>query len=83
VKPRILGYREAQVLRLVEADLAERGAVRSYGRIAAELGMCGRNAVCNVIGRLERRGLVCRIRRGPSRSIMVRTRELPAKCDQT
>ena len=61
---RILGYRETQILHLVGADLAERGSVRSYEAIAAALGMRHRSNVCNIIGRLERRGLVRRCDQG-------------------
>lgn len=62
---RILGYREQQVLQLVASDLAGAGRVRSYRAIAEALGMSQRSHVCDVMGRLERRGLLIRIGAGP------------------
>jgi predicted transcriptional regulator of viral defense system len=72
MRERILGYRETQVFKLVLADLAERGVVRSYDAIAAALGMRHKSHVCDVIGRLERRGLIQRTGSGSRRTISAR-----------
>lgn len=55
---RVLGYRETQILAIIRSDLEQRGRVRSYAAIARHLGMKHRSHVCDVIGRLERRGLI-------------------------
>lgn len=74
---RILGYRAVQVLQLIAVDLAEQGRVRSYQQIAETLGMRHRSHVADVIGRLERRGLIRRIGEGPNRRIDRARREHP------
>lgn len=68
---RILGYRETQILALVTADLTARGSVRTHRAIAAQLGMRHSSHVADVIGRLERRGLVQRIGESRDRTIML------------
>ena len=66
---RILGYREHQILALITSDLKATGRVRSYDQIATALGMRHKSHVCDTIGRLERRGLLKRVRNGARKRI--------------
>ena len=67
---KVLGFREHQILRLVEADLAHEGKVRSFREIALALGMA-RNHAADSLRRLERRGLLSRVGAGRGRQIVL------------
>lgn len=60
VSGRCLGYREHQLLALIEYDLGSVGRTRSYRAMASLLGMWPHH-VAETIGRLERRGFIVRI----------------------
>lgn len=66
---RVLGYRQSQVLRYVRQTIAEDGRAPSYGMIREELGIRSRGKVCEIVDRLERRGLLRRAGRGRVRRI--------------
>lgn len=55
-----LGYRGQQVLEYIEAAIHHHERAPSYAQIADDLGMSSIADVCNVIRRLERRGLLNR-----------------------
>jgi SOS-response transcriptional repressor LexA len=55
-----LGYRGRQVLSLVTATLEDGHRPPSYAMIADQLGMSSIADVCNVVRRLEKRGLLRR-----------------------
>ncbi len=57
---RQLGYRGQQVLVFVSATIAAGHRPPSYAMIADALGMNSIADVCNVVRRLERRGLIVR-----------------------
>ena len=67
--PRVLGYRGEQVLRYVRQTIAEEGRAPSYGMICDELGIRDRGKVCEVVQRLERRGLLRRTGSGRVRRL--------------
>lgn len=54
-----LGFRGHQVLEYVTATVERRGHAPSYTDIASHLGMSVSD-VCNVVRRLEHRGMLCR-----------------------
>ena len=62
---RVLGYRAVHVLEFVRITIERQGRAPSYGMIADELGFLSRADVCNVVKRLEKRGLL--MRAGPAR----------------
>lgn len=66
-----LGYRAFQVLAYVEQTIASEGRAPSYGMIANELGLRGRNDVCRIVKRLEKRGVVSRVGAGRVRRIRI------------
>ena len=55
-----LGYRGQQVLEYIEAAIQHHERAPSYAQIADALGMSSVADVCNVVRRLERRGLLRR-----------------------
>lgn len=66
---RALGYRAVQVLGYVRETIAEQGQAPSYRMIADELGVGSRGKVCEIVKRLERRGLLSRAGSGRVRRI--------------
>lgn len=66
---RALGYRSFQVLAYVRETVAEEGRAPSYGMICDELGISSKAKVCDIVKRLERRGLVNRAGCGRVRRI--------------
>lgn len=66
---RALGYRSVQVLGYVRQTIEREGQVPSYGMIANELGIRDRAKVCEIVDRLERRGLLHRAGKGRVRRI--------------
>lgn len=66
---RVLGYRAAQVLGYVRATIDEQGQAPSYRMIASELGIATKGEVCEIVQRLERRGLLRRTGSGRVRRI--------------
>lgn len=68
---RVLGYRSFQVLAYVQATIAVEGRAPSYGMIADELGI-NKPKVCDIVKRLERRGLLLRVGSGRVRRIRLR-----------
>lgn len=57
---RCLGYRGRQVLGYIQAVAEQNGRPPSYTMIADDLGMSSVSDVCNVVRRLEKRGLLSR-----------------------
>lgn len=55
-----LGYRGSQVMLIVNTATAANQRPPSYAMIASALGMGSIADVCNVVRRLERRGLLAR-----------------------
>lgn len=70
---RALGYRGFQVLNYVRDTIGADGRAPSYDMIADATGISSRSKVCEVVARLERRGLVSRVGAG-----RVRRLRLPA-----
>lgn len=66
---RVLGYRGAQVLDYVQRVLRDEGQAPSYSMIRDELGIHTKGEVCEIVGRLERRGLLRRVGHGRIRRI--------------
>lgn len=66
---RTLGYRGTQVLRYVNEVIEDEGEAPSYSMIRDELGFNLRSDVCNVVRRLEQRGLLRRVGHGRVRRI--------------
>jgi SOS-response transcriptional repressor LexA len=66
---RVLGYRQSQVLAYVRKVTTEDGRAPSYSMIAKEVGIGSRGKVCEIVERLERRGLLRRVGRGRVRRI--------------
>jgi len=60
IEGRQLGYRGAQVLGYVQLVAVNDGRAPSYAQIADALGMGSIADVCNVVRRLEKRGLLRR-----------------------
>ena len=58
---RVLGYRSVQVLAFVHSTIASDGIAPSYTMIADHLGISSRAKVCEIVKRLERRGLLSRV----------------------
>lgn len=67
--PRELGYRGVQVLAYVRQTIAHDGLAPSYAMIRDVLGFNHEKHVCEVIKRLERRGLLRRAGVGRVRRI--------------
>lgn len=67
--PRELGYRGVQVLAYVRTSIAEQGRAPSYEMICDKLGISTRAKVCEVVKRLEKRGLISRVGSGRVRRI--------------
>lgn len=59
--PRVLGYRESQVLALVRERIATVGMAPSYSEICDALGLSTREKVRVIVRQLERRGLLMRV----------------------
>lgn len=57
---RVLGYRCHQVLNYVTRMIEEENTVPSYAMIADALGISTKGKVCEIVRRLERRGLLSR-----------------------
>lgn len=66
---RALGYRGFQVLAYVRSTIATDGRAPSYDMIADATGIRSRAKVCEVVARLERRGLVARVGAGRIRRL--------------
>ena len=64
VRPRVLGYRSVQVLEFVRLTIERDGIAPSYRMIMDELGISSRAKVCDVVKRLEKRGLLSRVGTG-------------------
>lgn len=58
---RALGYRSFQVLNYVRDEIALTGTAPSYDMICKALGISSKPKVCDIIKRLERRGLLSRV----------------------
>jgi SOS-response transcriptional repressor LexA len=58
-----------QVLVLTHHRIAETGQAPSYSEICDELGIATKGEVSEIVGRLERRGLLRRVGRGRVRRI--------------
>lgn len=56
----MLGYRGGQVIAFVSSEIERHGRPPSYAMIADALGMNSVADVCNVVRRLEKRGLLKR-----------------------
>lgn len=69
---RALGYRGVQVLEFVRRTVAEEGTVPSYSMICDELGISNKGKVCEIVGRLEKRGLLHRAGHGRVRRIRLK-----------
>lgn len=61
---RVLGYRSVQVLEYVRTSIAQDGQAPTYEMICDKLQINGRHKVCEIVKRLERRGLLSRVGRG-------------------
>lgn len=59
--PKHLGYRCEQVLKFYTETIERDGIAPSYNQICDELGISSRGKVCEIIDRLERRGLIKRV----------------------
>lgn len=66
---RVLGYRGSQVLAYVRQTIDQEGMAPSYRMIRDELGIGTKGEVAEIVGRLERRGLLRRAGRGRVRRI--------------
>lgn len=66
---RVLGYRGHQVLAYVRSSVANEGLAPSYSMICDELGISTKGEVAEIVGRLERRGLLRRTGAGRVRRI--------------
>lgn len=66
---RALGYRAVQVLGYVRSTIAEEGQAPSYSMIRDQLGIGTKGEVCEIVERLERRGLLRRVGHGRVRRI--------------
>jgi DNA-binding MarR family transcriptional regulator len=69
----VLGYKQYQIMRYVEAKLSEDGVAPSYNMISRELDMT-RGDVCRAVQRLERRGMLSRVGAGRVRRIQLTKR---------
>jgi SOS-response transcriptional repressor LexA len=56
----LLGYRETQVLGVIEENVRDEGRAPSYRMIRDELGIATAGEVCRIVKRLERRGILRR-----------------------
>jgi len=61
---RVLGYRSVQVLAYVHDSIAANGQAPSYAMIRDQLGISSKAKVCEIVQRLERRGLLSRAGQG-------------------
>lgn len=64
---RALGFRGFQVLAYVQDQIEHAGRAPTYAMIRDALGMTCKADVCNVVRRLERRGLLSRVSNGKVR----------------
>lgn len=60
LRQRVLGYRSVQVLEYVRQEVTATGRPPSYSMIAEALDIASKGEVCNIVARLERRGLLKR-----------------------
>lgn len=67
--PREMGYRGRQVLDFVRETIAQDGAAPSYREIRDALGFQHKHHVCEVVKRLEKRGVLRRAGSGRVRRI--------------
>lgn len=56
----MLGYRGGQVIAFISAEVERSGRPPSYAMIADALGISSTADVCNIVRRLEKRGLLKR-----------------------
>jgi SOS-response transcriptional repressor LexA len=68
-RPRILGYRETQVLQFAQATIEAEGIAPTYAMICNELGISTKGEVSRIVAALERRLLLKRVGSGKVRRI--------------
>jgi DNA-binding MarR family transcriptional regulator len=59
---RALGYRGPQVLAFIRNRIETEGSAPTYGEIMRELDLCDRASAYRIVERLEKRGLLSRVR---------------------
>ncbi len=67
-----LGFREHQLVAFARSYSAAQGISPSYNEIVAELGLDSRGHACNIIRRLEAKGIASREGSGRDRRLRLR-----------